>query len=139
MKSRPFEKKDGDAPIDSILSFVRAEIQKLNNGLWEVCIQKPKKTYTEIKTFWGWMRILSDETGQDQRTLYQYYTEKFNTQGCTYRKDGTFASGGISDLNTKDFARMLTEIKADALVEFGTHLPTREEESFNEFYSTYCN
>jgi hypothetical protein len=139
MTSYPFTKKDGDAPTESILAFVRSAVTKLNDGLWEVRLQKPRRTDTENRTMWGWIRLLSDETGTDQQALYKYFTEKFNPSGCSYRKDGTFVSGGTSDLNTKDFARLLTEIKAEAMTEFNVYLPTREDESFNEFYSTYCN
>lgn len=135
----PFTLKEGDAPIESILSFIRSNVPKLNDGLWEVRLQKPKRTDLENKCFWGWIKLVSNESGQDQQSLYQYFCQLFNAGKCTYRQDGTFASGGTSELNTKDFATFLTEIRAHVATELGIDLPTKDDESFKEFYNQYCN
>lgn len=139
MKSLQFQIKDNYAPTESVLSFVKANIATLNDGMWEVRFQKPKRTDTENRTFWGWIKLISNETGQSQSEIYQYLSEGFNPSKCTYRQDGTFASGGTSELNTKDFATFLTEIKAHVASELGINLPNKDEESFNEFYNQYCN
>jgi len=138
MKSYPFTVKEDADPAESILQFIRREIPKLSPGLWECRLQKPKRNNDQNALFWGWIKLLSHETGNDQQTLYQYYCERFNPSKCTYRHGGAFASGGTSELNTKDFATFLTEIKADVAAEFGINLPTREEEAFKEFYEQYC-
>jgi hypothetical protein len=137
MKSYRFE-KDEKTTTKCLHEFIERELPKLNNGHWQLAFSKPTRTDLENKTLWGWIRIMSDETGQDQRTLYQYFTEKYNPQGCTYFKDGRFSSGGTSDLNTKQFAQLLTEIKAEAASEFGIYLPTSKDVGFDDFYSTYC-
>jgi hypothetical protein len=41
------------------------------------------------------------------------------------------------EMNTKRFARFLTEIQADVASELGITLPTREDANFREFYSLY--
>lgn len=137
MKTYRFE-KDENTTTKPLHDFIDRELPRLNNGHWQLVFSKPNRTDTENRTFWGWLKLMSDETGQDQRGLYKYFTEKYNTERCTYYPDGRFASGGTSELNTKDFARLLTEIKAEAASEFGIYLPTSKDEGFDEFYSTYC-
>jgi len=136
-KSIPFEKKDGYNP-DYLHKFIDREFPLLKNGLWELAFQKPKRTDLENKLFWAWIRCISDETGQDSQSLYQYYCEKFNPEGCTYFTNGKFSRGGTSELNTKAFASFLTEIQADVASVLGITLPTREDANFREFYEQYC-
>jgi len=138
MKNLPFDKKQGE-PVDirRLTAFLTLNVPLLANGLWQLVIEKPNRTDLENRTFWGWLRLISEETGNDQQTLYKHYCEQFNPQGCTYFKDGKFSRGGTSELNTKQFAQFLTEIKADVSVELGIVLPTSEDASFNEFYSIY--
>lgn len=136
MKSIVFEKKLCD--IQTLHNFIDKQFPLLANGYWELSFGKPNRTLLENRTLWGWLRIISEETGQDQQSLYQYYTEKFNISECTYKKDGTFASGGTSKLNTKQFAQLLNEIKADVNCELGIILPTSEDAGFDEFYKNYC-
>ena len=139
MKSYQFQVKEGIAPNEAILNFIRSCLPNLKDGFWEVRFQKPKRTDLENRTFHGWCRIISQETGESQQFIYQYLCQMFNPLKCTYRQDGSFASGGTSELNTKDFATFLTEIKAHVASELGINLPTKDEESFKEFYSQYCN
>lgn len=138
MKNVAFEKKQGE-PVDirRLSAFLQSNVPLLANGLWQLVIEKPNRTDLENRTFWGWLRLISEETGNGQRDLYAYYCERFNPQRCTYFKDGRFSRGGTSDLNTKDFALLLTEIKADAASELGIVLPTSEDAAFDDFYESY--
>lgn len=138
MKSIQFQIKDMDFPTQVVLAFVNREMPKLNDGLWECRFQKPKRTDQENKIFWVWINCISEETGQDKQSLYQYFCQMFIPESCTYRQNGTFASGGTSELNTKQFATFLTEIKAHVAAELGINLPNKEDESFMEFYNQYC-
>ena len=136
-KSITFEKSEL-FDIQTLHKFIDRQFPLLSKGFWELSFGKPNRTLLENQTFWGWIRIISEETGQDQKALYQYFTEKFNPLGCTYFSDGRFASGGTSKLNTKQFAQMLTEIKAEVASEFGINLPTSKDAGFDEFYKNYC-
>jgi hypothetical protein len=135
MKSITFEKP---CDIQILQRFIYRQFPLLPNGFWELSFGKPNRTMLENRTFWGWMRLISEETGNDQQSLYRYYTEKFNPAGCTYFKDGLFASGGTSKLNTKQFAQLLTEIQSDVNAELGIILPTSKDAGFDEFYKNYC-
>jgi hypothetical protein len=137
MKSIVFKKNEG-FNVSILTAFINKNYPLLKNGLWELSFDKPIRTNLENKTFHGWLRIISEETGQDQRTLYQYYCEKFIPLSCSYYKDGRFCSGGTSTLTTKQFAVFLTEIKAEVQTELGIELPTSDQKSFDEFYSEYC-
>lgn len=137
MKSIRFE-KDEKTTTKYLHEFIERELPKLNNGHWQLAFSKPNRNTDQNALMWSWFSCMSYETGQDMWTLYQYFTEKYNPQGCTYFKDGRFSSGGTSDLNTKQFAQLLTEIKAEAASEFGIYLPTSKDIGFDDFYSTYC-
>lgn len=137
MKSITFEKSEM-FDIQTLHKFIDRQFPLLSKGFWELYFGKPNRTLLENKTFWGWIRLISEDTGQDQKSLYQYYTEKFNPLGCLYDKDGEFKSGGTSNLNTKQFAQMLTEMKADVSAEHGIILPTSKDAGFDEFYKYYC-
>lgn len=138
MKSIQFQKSaDTPVSIQPLIDFIERQIPLLKNGAWQLTFEKPNRTDLENRTFWGWLRLISEETGNDQQSLYKYYCERFNPQGCTYFKDGKFSRGGTSELNTKQFAQFLTEIKADVSAELGIVLPTSEDSSFNEFYEQY--
>ena len=137
MKPLAFEKSD-KFDIQTLHKFIDRQFPLLANGFWELSFGKPNRTLLENRTLWGWLRLISEETGQDQQTLYQYYSEKFNPSGCSYYRDGKFCSGGTSKLNTKQFAQFLTEIKADVACELGINLPTSTDEAFDEFYKQYC-
>jgi hypothetical protein len=122
-----FEKKDGNTPSDRIMAFVSREVERLKDGKWQVSIEKPQRTNDQNRLFWYWIRMLSYETGNDERELYQYFSERYNPQGCTYKRDGTFASGGTSDLNTKDYSLLLDQMQADVAAEQGIKLPTMDD------------
>ena len=117
--------------------FIDREFPLLKNGHWELAFQKPNRNNDQNALFWSWLRCISDETGQDSQSLYKYYCEKFNPEGCTYFTNGKFSRGGTSELNTKAFATFLTEIQADVSSELGIRLPTREDANFLEFYNQY--
>jgi len=135
-KSITFEKKEGYNYI-SLHSFIDREFPLLKNGLWELAFQKPNRNNDQNKLFWAWLKCISNETGQDSQSLYQYYCEKFNPEGCTYYTSGKFSRGGTSEMNTKRFTGFLTEIQADVASELGITLPTREDANFREFYEQY--
>ena len=137
MKSITFEKSEM-FNIQTLHKFIDGQFPLLSKGFWELSFSKPKRTDLENRTFWGWLRIISEETGNDQQTLFKLYCERFNPEGCTYFQDGRFSRGGTSELNTKQFAQMLTEMKADVSSELGITLPTSEDAGFDEFYSQYC-
>lgn len=131
--------KQAETPVnlEPLYAFIQRQIPLLKNGHWQITFEKPNRTDLENRTFWGWLRLISEETGNGQQDMYAYYCERFNPQGCTYFKDGKFSRGGTSELNTKQFAQFLTEIKADVSAELGIVLPTSEDASFNEFYEQY--
>ena len=136
MKSIQFEKSE-TVPTKLLTDFVTRNVELLGRGKWQLTFEKPNRTDTENRTFWGWLRLISEETGNDQQALYKHYCEQFNPQGCTYFADGRFSRGGTSELNTKQFAQFLTEIKADVSAELGIILPTAEDAAFNDFYNQY--
>jgi hypothetical protein len=122
-----FEKKDGVLPHDRILSFVNRELSRLKDGKWAITIDKPKRNNPQNRLFWAWVRMMANETGNDEREIYQYWGERYNPAGCTYRANGDFVSGGTSELKTNEFAAILDQIKADTAAEHGVKLPTMED------------
>ena len=137
MKTYRFE-KSATTTTKPLHDFIDREFPMLGFGHWQLEFVKPRRTDTENRTFHGWIRIISEDTGQSQSEVYQHLCEKFNPSGCTYFADGRFSRGGTSELNTKQFSVFLTEIKADIAAELGIILPTKEDEAFNEFYNQYC-
>lgn len=137
-KQIPFEKKPSE-PVDirRLSAFMELNIPLLPNGLWQLEICKPNRTNLENRTLHGWLRLISESEGIDQRTLYEHYCEMFLPLGCSYFKNGKMDSGGTSKLNTKQFAQFLTEIQADVAAEYAIVLPTSEDEAFNDFYNSY--
>ena len=76
-----FEKKDGVLPHDRILSFVNRELSRLKDGKWAITIDKPKRNNPQNRLFWAWVRMMANETGNDEREIYQYWGERYNPAG----------------------------------------------------------
>lgn len=89
------------------------------------------------RLLWKWLHLISDETGQDTRTLYQYFCSKYISVGT----ENVFGQeiqvvGGLSKLDSKQFSKFMDYIKVE-MNELGIYLPEPGQIGFDEFYAKY--
>lgn len=141
MTSYPFTKKDGDAPTESILAFVRSAVTKLNDGLWEVRLQKPRRTPSQNNILHLWFEVLAQKlayTSREKckRDLIRMFLGQFeerNAQtGEVYLSDFH-----TSDMDTKTLARFMDMLKIWAWDEHQIYLPYFKDAGYEELCEQY--
>jgi len=140
MKRRKFSKSNSYVPTDDLFGWLQKEISLLIFGEWEISIQKPKRNNDQNACFHGWIKCISQETGQPIKDLYQYYCEKYNSQyseNFTYYKSGVMESGATSKMKMNEFALFLTNIQAEVQTELGIRLPNRDDIYYSQFIDQY--
>lgn len=140
MKIRKFTKSNISAPTEILCSWLESELKLLGFGEWEISIQKPKRNNDQNACLHGWIKCISQETGQPIKDLYQYYCEKYNSQYAeyfTYYKSGVMESGSTSKMKINEFALFLTNIQAEVQTELGIRLPNRDDIYYSQFIDQY--
>lgn len=141
MKSLQFKIKDQDAPIESVLSFVRNNIGTLGNGMWEIRFLKPRRTPSQNNIMHLWLTILADKLGYVEltkckrdlvRMILGQFEERNEQTGETYLSDFH-----TSEMDTKTLSRFMDLLKIWAKTEHGIYLPYFKDAGYLELSEQY--
>jgi hypothetical protein len=97
----------------------------MGGGTWEVVIREYKKSRSDRQNnmYWGWLKIISDETGYTTEELHEYMKGNF----WGYREAEIFGEKRMipkstTKLSTKEFNEYLDKVTAFA-TSIGIKLP----------------
>lgn len=119
---------------------VKAYVEKLPDKPFIVTIEKKKevRSIPQNKLYWSWIKCISNETGNDNKDLHEYFSERFLRRE-TAVIFGVMVERAISTtkLSTVEFTAYLEKIEQFASSELGIILPHPEDLYWNEFYDKY--
>lgn len=137
-------KTDGKLSDEDIKKFLSG-FSFLQNGKYFVRIEKSrgKRTLQQNNLFWLYVGCLADQCGWSKDSMKMYLCSRFCKKKYNYpnKETGelmeTEAVCSTTELNTKEFATMIENIRMFAQDKLGVILPSPEDEIFEFFEKTY--
>ncbi len=125
--------KAGDAQSHKNLG---KELQGLKEGEYIVKItrNRPIRSLSANKYYHAILNIIGIETGHTHEELHEALKQKFNAKILYFPKGGSQIIGGsTSNLDTKEFAAYVNQVKNWALNEFGIVIPEARDLDYQKW------
>lgn len=125
--------KDRDALIKHVSVLPLGKVKYLA----EVKVYRKKRSLPQNKLYWMWLRCISDETGNDEKALHEYFSSEFlNWEGSMIFGNYVAVRKSTAELDTKEFTDYLEQIKIK-MAEQGIVLPEPGDFGWDGFYARY--
>ncbi len=112
----------------------QSEVAKLNGKLVELDLKevKSKRSLAQNAYFWGVIvEILSKELGYSSKEMHNILKGLFLTKTVLFKNDWIEYTVGTSELDTKEFEKIMDEIRMWAIVEWNIWIPEPNESEFS--------
>lgn len=135
-ESAVMKKIDGEIRMTKDFTYM---CRVIPNGVYRVVIEKmrEKRTIKQNDLMWMWLKCIEDETGQMKNDIYCHYCKKFLSRVIIVDGEEEMVYDTSSKLNTKQMSEFMTNIQADAAIEFGISLPSPQDPWFDDFINEY--
>ena len=121
--------KEGNIVFDTKYAEFRFKMWCEKNHGKEVRIQqiKGKRSLRSNSLYWIWLRVIAENTGNDEDTLHRLFKGRFLPPKIVTLKGKEYKlARSTTELDTVQFAEYLSRVAAEA-AELGIHLPSKEE------------
>jgi hypothetical protein len=120
-----------------ILYVLQADLKRPYEASYKV--HRKTRSLASNRLLWKWLHCISDETGQDTRTLYHYFCGKYiSVEIKEVFGQQVQEIGGSSKLDSKQFSKFLDCIKVE-MNEMGIYLPEPGQVGWDEFVIKYAD
>ncbi len=112
----------------------QSEVAKLIGKLVELDLKevKSKRSLAQNAYFWGVIvEILSKELGYSSKEMHNILKGLFLTKTVLFKNDWIEYTVGTSELDTKEFEKIMDEIRMWAIVEWNIWIPEPNESEFS--------
>lgn len=111
----------------------------LRNGEYVLTVtqRREHRSLSQNALMWLWLKCIAEETGNDEKALYNHFCGRFLAYTDETFGDGITCCRTSSQLDTAQFSAFLDKIQGFAATELGITLPDPEDRNFECFYQSY--